>query len=123
MYLPHIDQLVYYQYSENYKVMLKRIRPILKSQKIIPNTQFGFRDKHSSIHQIHRLIDKIAISFENKNICPGVFLDVSQAFDQVWLTGLLFKFKKNLPAPLSLLTKSSLENRAFFVRQGDSLFF
>ena len=103
------------------KVMLKRIRPILKTLKIIPNTQFGFRVNHSSTHQIHRIVDKIASSFENKNFCPGVFLDVSQAFDRVWHDGLLFKLKKFLPAPLYLLTKSYLQNRSFIFRQGDLL--
>lgn len=103
------------------KVMLKRIRPILKSHNIIPNTQFGFRENHSTTHQIHRIVDKIASSFETKNFCPGVFLDVSQAFDRVWHTGLLFKLKMFLPAPLYLLTKSYLQNRSFIVRQEDSL--
>lgn len=103
------------------KVMLKRIRPILKSQKIIPNTQFGFRENHSTTHRIHRIVDKIASSFEIKNFCPGVFLDVSQAFNRVWHTGLLFKLKMFLLTPLYLLTKSYLQNRSFLIRQGDSL--
>lgn len=89
--------------------MLKRIRPIPKFQNIKPNTQFGFREKHSSIHQIHLIFDKIAASFENKYFCPCIFLDVSQAFDRVWHTILLFKLKKFLPAPLDLLTKSYLK--------------
>jgi hypothetical protein len=103
------------------KVMLKRIRPILKFHKIIPNTQFGFRENHSTTQQIHRIVDKIASSFETKNFCPGVFLDVSQAFDRVWHTGLLFKLKIFLPTPLYLLTKSYLHDHSFLVRQGDSL--
>lgn len=103
------------------KVMLKRIKPILKSHKIIPVTQFGFRENHSTTHQIHRIVEKIASSFETKNVCPGVFLDVSQAFDHVWHTGLLFKLKMFLPTPLYLLSKSYLQNRSFLVRQGDSL--
>jgi hypothetical protein len=45
-------------------------------------SQFGFRPKHS-IHQTHRLIDEISSSFEMKQFCPGVFLDIAQAFDQV----------------------------------------
>jgi len=65
------------------KIILKRIRPIIKSQNIIPHSQFRFRTNHSTIHQIHRLTDKIATSFENKKYCPGVFLDVAQVFDHV----------------------------------------
>lgn len=76
------------------KIILKRIRPIIKSQNIIPHSQFGFRTSHSTI-QMHRLTDKIASSFENKKYYPGVFLDVAQAFDRVCHDGLLYKLKKN----------------------------
>lgn len=102
------------------KIILKRIRPTIKPQNIIPHSQFGFRTSHSTIHQIHRLTDKIASSFENKKYCPGVFLDVAQAFDRVWHDGLLYKLKKFLPAPYYLLIRSYLQNRTFSVRQGTS---
>lgn len=75
------------------KLLLKRITPIIKEKNIIPNTQFGFRSYHSTIHQIHRITDKISSSFEKKEHCLGVFLDISQAFDRVWHDGLLFKLK------------------------------
>lgn len=55
------------------KIILKRRRPIIKSQNIIPYSQFGFRTNHSTIHQIHRLTDKIASSFEKKKILPWSF--------------------------------------------------
>lgn len=32
------------------KLLLKRIWPILKENNIIPNIQFGFRTKHSTMH-------------------------------------------------------------------------
>lgn len=79
------------------KILLQRIRSI--TQNIIPDNQFEFRSKHSTTQQIHRIIDKISSSFEKKKYCPGVFLDVSQAY-RVWHQGLLFKIKKILPAPL-----------------------
>jgi len=102
------------------KILLHRIRSFTQTQKIVPDTQFGFRSKHSTIQQIHRIIDKISSSFEEKKYCPGVFLDVSQAFDRVWHQGLLFKIKKILPAPLYLIIKSYLSNRSFVVRQGNA---
>uniref|UniRef100_A0A2S2QCP3 Putative RNA-directed DNA polymerase n=1 Tax=Sipha flava TaxID=143950 RepID=A0A2S2QCP3_9HEMI len=102
------------------KMILKRIRPIINSKNIIPHTQFGFRSCHSTIHQIHRLTDKIQTSFENKEYCPGVFLDLAQALDRVWHDGLLYKFKSFLPAPYYLIILSYLCDRTFAVRQGDS---
>jgi hypothetical protein len=73
------------------KLLLKRITPIIKEKNIIPNTQFGFRSYHSTIHQIDRIIDKISSSLEKKEHCPCVFLDIAQAFDRVWHDGLLYK--------------------------------
>lgn len=56
---------------------------------------------------------------ENKKYCPGVFLDVAQAFDRVWHDSLLFKLKFFLPATYYLLICSYLENRSFSIRQGN----
>jgi hypothetical protein len=39
---------------------------ILTSQRIILNIQFGFKNKHSSLHQVHRIIDIILQTFEKK---------------------------------------------------------
>lgn len=102
------------------KIILKRIRPIMQTHKIIPNSQFGFRAKHSTVHQIHRLTDKISSSFEMKQFCPGVFLDVAQAFDRVWHDGLLYKLKLFLPAAYYLIIRSYLENRSYKIRYGSS---
>lgn len=46
---------------------------------------------------------------------------MAQAFDRVWHTGLLYKIKQFLPAPLYLLIRSYLENRTFKVHHGNSL--
>ncbi|KAL4121449.1 hypothetical protein QTP88_013963 [Uroleucon formosanum] len=105
------------------KIIIKRIRPLIHSNNIIPHTQFGFRASHSTIHQIHRITDKIQTSFENKEYCPGVFLDVAQAFDMVWHDGLLYKLKLFLPASYYLIIQSYLCDRTFAVRQGDSISF
>jgi len=102
------------------KLLLKRITPIIKEKNIIPNSQFGFRSYHSTIHQIHRITDKISSSFEKKEHCPGVFLDIAQAFDRVWHDGLLFKLKSFLPAPYFLILKSFLEDRFFTVKHNNS---
>jgi hypothetical protein len=75
------------------KLIVKRISVFINDKKVIPHTQFGFRNKHSTIHQIHRLTDSISYSLENKLYCSTVLLDVAQVFDKVWHTGLLFKLK------------------------------
>lgn len=100
------------------KLVIRRISKIVSDKKIIPDTQFGFRAKHSTIHQIHRLTDAIAFSFEKKLYCSAVMLDVAQAFDKVWHSGLLFKLKGILPPPYYLFFKSYLENRHFITKVG-----
>jgi hypothetical protein len=35
------------------KPMLKRLRPILEETRILPDHQFGFRQKHATLEQIH----------------------------------------------------------------------
>jgi retron-type reverse transcriptase len=45
-------------------------------------------------------------------------VDISQAFNKVWHTGLLFKLKTLLPPPYFLFFKSYLENRHFVTKVG-----
>jgi len=37
------------------KLLLKRLKPVLDEKRIIPTHQFGFRNDHSTIYQIHRI--------------------------------------------------------------------
>lgn len=48
------------------KLLLKRIEPILKESYLIPDHQFGFRKQHSTIEQIHRLVDHIRKDLEDE---------------------------------------------------------
>jgi len=72
---------------------MTRLLPIIMDRKFIPDIQFGFRQKHSTIEQVHRLVEKIHQSLKRKKYCLAVFLDISQAFDRVWHEGLLCKIK------------------------------
>lgn len=86
------------------KLILLRMKPHLTDS--IPNHQFGFRVKHSTIEQVHRVTNTISNTSENKQYCSAAFLDISQAFDKVWHEGLLYKIKKILPQPFYLLLRS-----------------
>jgi len=59
------------------KLILKRLSKIINDKKIIPNTQFGFRNKHSILYQVHRLTDSIAHVLEKKQYCSVILLDVA----------------------------------------------
>ncbi|KMQ84275.1 pol protein [Lasius niger] len=102
-------------------LFLKRLMPIIETNQLIPDHQFGFRQNHSTIEQIHRLVGKINTTFEQKKYCSAAFLDVSQAFDRVWHEGFLFKIKSLLPINFYDFIKSYLSNRHFFVKQREEV--
>lgn len=101
------------------RILLRRLQPVIEDNNLIPDHQFGFRTKHSTIDQVHRITDIIEKAFEEKRICSSVFLDVSQAFDKVWHDGLKFKLRQVLPVMLYDILESYLGNRLFRVRHGN----
>jgi hypothetical protein len=46
----------------------------------MPNHQFGFRQRHSTIEQTHRIVQRI--NEAQTIVFSGFFLDISQAFDK-----------------------------------------
>lgn len=103
------------------KLFVKRLKPILISKNLIPAHQFGFRQQHSTVEQVHRIVDKISKDLEAKRYCAAAFLDVSQAFDKVWHKGLLYKLKLNIPHHYYQILKSYLSNRYFQVKYNEEL--
>lgn len=66
------------------KLLLTRLMPIIIEKQFIPPHQFGFRQKHSTIEQVHRIVKKINNEMEAKKYCSAAFIDISQVFDKVW---------------------------------------
>ncbi|KAL1462246.1 hypothetical protein WDU94_014097 [Cyamophila willieti] len=87
---------------------------------LITDHQFGFRSKHSTIEQVHRLVDQIEKTLEEKKVCSAVFLDVTKAFDKVWHEGLKHKLKRFLPRKMANILSSYLSERYFRIKQEDS---
>lgn len=101
------------------RMVLNRMREHLTG--IIPKHQFGFREGHGTIEQVHRLVDIISRALENKQYCSAAFLDISQAFDKVWHKGLLYKIKSMLPHSFFSILKCYLENRCYEVRHNTDI--
>ena len=101
------------------KLILKRLQPSLEQKALIPNHQFGFRRQHATIEQIHRVVSQVSKDLEEHRYCSAAFLDISQAFDKVWHTGLLYKLKDNLPHHFYMLLRSYLTSRSFLVKHED----
>jgi hypothetical protein len=95
------------------KLILKRLKPIIAEEHLVPTHQFGFRKNYSTINQVHRIIYIIEKTLENKSVCSAVFLDIEQAFDRVWHNGLLHKLRSTL-LDLFLSTTEILFNQSTF---------
>lgn len=99
------------------RILLNRMKEHLGT--VLPEHQFGFRERHGTIEQVHRIVDIINRSLENKLYCSAVFLDISQAFDRVWHDGLIHKVKKMLPHCFLNILKSYLDNRSYQVKYNE----
>lgn len=61
------------------QTLIKKIIKICEDNKIIPDFQFGFKAKHSTIHQLHRVVDHISSVLETKTLCLEIFLGIARA--------------------------------------------
>jgi retron-type reverse transcriptase len=98
------------------KLLLTRLQPILQEKSVIPDHQFGFRRKHATVEQIHRIVHTILEAYEKGQYCTAAFLDITQAFDRVWHQGLLYKLRVIFPANMYGILRSYLHHRHFLVR-------
>ena len=98
------------------KIFLTRIQPILHDKRIIPDHQFGFRQKHAHIEQVRRITSGIKKALESNKYCTAAFLDISQAFDELWHEGLVYKIRTLFPDTIYNILKSYLENRYFLIK-------
>ena len=102
------------------KIFLFRLLKSINERSIIPKHQFGFRSEHATIEQIHRVCNVIRSAYECKQYCSSAFLDVHQAFDKVWHTGLLFKIKTLLPHTFYSFLESYLSETIFQIKEGSA---
>ena len=98
------------------KLYIKRLNEIVSKQNLIIDAQFGFRAKHSTVDQLHRITKFIEDALEKGEYCVAVFLDVAQAFDRVWHERLVEKLYSMLPCNHVELLSSFLTGRQFRVR-------
>lgn len=96
------------------KIILSRLKECLNS-KII-DEQFGFREGHSTTHQLNRLTEHISANFNRKKSTGFLMLDVEKAFDTVWHEGLVYKLDKyKTPHYLIQIIRSYLQDRSYVV--------
>ena len=65
------------------KLMHKRLHDFLEINNVIDPLQFGFRKKHSTVHGLTSLTEKVKQTIDDGNYGCEVFIDLKKAFDTV----------------------------------------
>ena len=66
----------------------------LEKNKLLTNTQAGFRRQSRTEDQLFRLAQNVIDGFQDSKSTTAVFIDLQQAYDRIWRKGLLIKMKK-----------------------------
>ena len=99
------------------KIISKRLKQELKDMNVLRNEQFGFRSHHDTTSQLLRHVEEITKGFNLKRATVGLYLDLSQAFDKVWHTGLIRKLiHYKISDGLIQLISNYLTDRTFDVQ-------
>ena len=77
------------------KLMFSSVFNFIDTRNMLSVHQSGSRTGDSCVHQLISIVHEIYNPFDaNPSLeMRGVFLDISKAFDRVWLKGLLYKLK------------------------------
>ena len=65
------------------RVIKKRLYKFVVDNNLLYNSQYGFRNNHSTVNAISEFIGKILKGFEEEKCAISVFLDLSKAFDTI----------------------------------------
>ena len=76
------------------KIVANRLMSFLNSHNLISNWQFGFRSKHSTLHPMLHLLDRVSNALNEKKYSIAIFCDLRKAFDTCDHEILLGKLKK-----------------------------
>ena len=104
------------------KIISKRLNNSLKILGIIRNEQCGFRRGHSTTMQLMRHVENITRGYNQNRATVALYLDIQQAFDKVWHTGLIRKMiDYNIDDGLVCLISNYLSDRKFHTKWENEL--
>jgi hypothetical protein len=98
------------------KIINTKIQAWAEKEKVLPESQSGFRKKRSTQDHILRINQSIISGFNKKEITGAIFFDLEKAFDKTSHNGIIKKIKKHgLKTSFVNWIKSFLKNRTFQV--------
>ena len=65
------------------KLFSKRLNAFIEKHNILNNSQYGFRNEHSTSLALIELIEQITLASDCKKSTIGVFIDLKKAFDTI----------------------------------------
>lgn len=103
------------------KITHQLLLSVVNEKGLLPNEQFGFREQHSTVHQVKRILNHIKQKKADRKSTGMILLDIEKAFDTVWHDGLIFKLHKmKIPRHILRLINSFIRLRSFSVHINDS---
>lgn len=100
------------------RLILNRIEPIIN--KVVPQTQTGFRHHRGCAEQVAALTTFIESGFQRNLKTNVIFVDLTAAYDTIWRNGLIFKLCKVVKcSKIVTLINNMLSNRRFQVFMGE----
>lgn len=104
------------------KIINNRLKWYLDKNALLPKHQTGFRRGCTTTDNLIRLEEAISNGFNTSHSTTAVFLDLAKAYDDTWLTGLLYKATKfNIRGVMLNWLSNFLTNRTVNVKIEDSL--
>ena len=101
------------------KLIHREVTMFFTTNNIFNNCQYGFREKHSTVHALINAITNVHESIDNKQYTLGIFIDYSKAFDTINHEILLHKLDNyGIRGNMLNLLKSYLSERFQYVSYG-----
>ena len=99
------------------RILLNRLIPYVEAT--LPRQQYGFRPGRSTELQTLLMTQSIENGFEERKKCGALFVDLTSAYDTVWLLALSYKLSKIIPDSFMVsVLRDLLSNRSFVVKIG-----
>jgi hypothetical protein len=76
------------------KLILRTVQKHTEERNLLNASQSDFQADHSVTLQCMRLADHVTLNFNSNVSMASLFLDIENAFDTTWYSGLLYKLPK-----------------------------
>lgn len=104
------------------RFIAQKVDRFTEDNSILPDFQFGFREKHSTVMALNIFQNDILVNAFKKEPTIAVSLDIEKAFDTTWIEGLVYKLiNLGFPRTVCSIIYQFVSSRSFQVRIQDKL--